>query len=69
METKAADPKVMLGPEAAARHCGFSRRQLDRLRTRGEGPSYFELSEQKRLYDVDDLNAWLRSVRRTPSPR
>lgn len=55
-----------LRTEAAARHLGMSRRQLDRLRGRSEGPPYFKLSEQSRRYRVADLDAWLESVRQVP---
>lgn len=62
-----ADTVPWLGPEQAARRIGLSRRQLDRLHARGEGPVFYQLSERTRRYHPDDLVEWLRAARREPS--
>lgn len=56
-----------LNPEQAAERLNMSRRQLDRMRKRGEGPKYFEFSERIRRYSADDLDAFIEESRRTPA--
>lgn len=65
--TASTDAEDWKGPEEAAKYVGVSRRQLDRLRLRGEGPPYYQISEQARRYRTTDLDAWLESVRCAPS--
>lgn len=59
--------EMLLTPAKAAARIGISRRNLDRLRERGEGPPYYQLSEQVRRYHPADLDEFMRTARREPT--
>ncbi len=48
----------------AALILGIRPRTLEAYRLRGGGPSYFKVG-RRCVYDVDDLEAWMASRRRT----
>jgi predicted DNA-binding transcriptional regulator AlpA len=58
--------QVLSYDEAAAR-AGIVRRSLERLISRGEGPSIVHISARRRGVIEDDLERWLLSRRRAAS--
>ena len=54
------DPVYLRTPEAAAR-IGLAAGTLDKLRVRGDGPSYLRLTPRRVVYAVDMLDAWARA--------
>jgi predicted DNA-binding transcriptional regulator AlpA len=54
-----------LRTEAAARYLGLARSTLAKMRVRGDGPPYAKAGSRVVVYDIADLNAWLRGTRRT----
>lgn len=53
--------KDMLTRREAADYIGLPHRSLDWLMTSGQGPRYIQVSERKRIYRREDLDAWLAS--------
>jgi hypothetical protein len=51
-------------PEAAA-YLGLSASTLEKFRLYGGGPIYYKAGPKIVVYDVDDLDAWVRAGRRT----
>lgn len=47
----------------AARYLGVSKRYLEQLRCRGDGPIFISLS-RRRTYDIRDLDAWVAARKR-----
>lgn len=47
----------------AAAYCGVSKSYIDKLRCRGEGPTFSRLGRAV-VYDSDDLDRWLAANRR-----
>lgn len=47
-------------PEAASR-IGLAASTLEKMRVRGDGPSYLRLTPRRVVYAVDILDAWARS--------
>ena len=54
-----------LRTEAAARHVGLAPSTLAKMRVRGDGPVFSKAGARVVVYDVEDLNDWLRNTRRT----
>ena len=48
----------------AAEYCGSAKSTFDKIRITGEGPPYIKRGKSV-LYFVDDLDAWMQSMRRT----
>lgn len=53
-----------LNTKEAAKHVRLSTATLERLRVRGDGPTYITPIPSKVVYDVTDLDAWMWSRRR-----
>jgi Helix-turn-helix domain len=53
-----------LRSEAAARYVGLAPSTLAKMRVRGDGPPYSKAGARVVVYDIRDLEAWLRSTRR-----
>lgn len=53
-----------LRTEAAARYLGLARSTLAKMRVRGDGPPYSKAGARVVVYDIRDLEAWLRGTRR-----
>ena len=53
------NPTFLQTPEAAHR-LGFATGTLDKMRVRGDGPSYLRLTPRRIVYAVDDLDTWAR---------
>ena len=62
LQIKTASPKLTV-PEAAA-HLKLSKSFLDKLRLRGNGPAYLKLGTKRVVYDLNDLEAWVKRCRR-----
>jgi predicted DNA-binding transcriptional regulator AlpA len=54
------NPTFLQTPEAAAR-LGLAPGTLDKMRVRGDGPSYLRLTPRRVVYAVDVLDTWARS--------
>jgi predicted DNA-binding transcriptional regulator AlpA len=54
-----------LRTEAAARYLGLARSTLAKMRVRGDGPPFSKAGLRVVVYDMQDLNDWLRNTRRT----
>ena len=54
-----------LRTEAAARYVGLRPQTLAKMRVRGDGPPFSKTGKRVVVYDVRDLEAWLRAARRT----
>jgi hypothetical protein len=54
------NPVFLQTPEAAAR-LGLAPGTLDKMRLRGNGPSYLRLTPRRVVYAVDVLDTWARS--------
>jgi hypothetical protein len=54
------DPIYLQTPEAAAR-IGLAAGTLEKMRCRGDGPSYLRLTPRRVVYAVDALDAWARA--------
>ena len=55
-----SDPVFLQTPQAAER-IGVAAGTLEKMRCRGDGPSYIRLSPRRVVYDVVVLDAWARS--------
>jgi hypothetical protein len=55
-----SDPIYLQTPQAAAR-IGLAAGTLEKMRVRGDGPSYLRLSPRRIVYAIDALDAWARS--------
>ena len=53
-----------LRTEAAARYVGLAPSTLAKMRVRGDGPPYSKAGARIVVYDIDDINEWLRATRR-----
>jgi len=53
--------KKFLTPEEVATGYGFSSGHLANLRCKKIGPKYFKVGARKVLYDVIDVERWIRS--------
>jgi predicted DNA-binding transcriptional regulator AlpA len=58
------NPKRQLRTPEAADYLRLSASTLAKQRLRGDGPVYQKCGPRIVVYDVDDLDAWLRSRRR-----
>ena len=54
-----------LRTEAAARYLGLAPSTLAKMRVRGDGPPYSKAGARIVVYDIDDIDDWLRGTRRT----
>jgi Helix-turn-helix domain len=54
-----------LRTEAAARYLGLAPSTLAKMQVRGNGPPYAKAGARVVVYDLRDLDDWLRSTRRT----
>ena len=54
-----------LRTEAAARYVGLAPSTLAKMRVRGDGPPFSKAGLRVVVYDIQDLNDWLRNTRRT----
>lgn len=54
-----------LRTEAAARYVGLAPSTLAKMRVRGDGPPFSKAGARVVVYDIRDLDEWLRSTRRT----
>jgi predicted DNA-binding transcriptional regulator AlpA len=54
-----------LRTEAAARYLGLARSTLAKMWVRGDGPPYSKAGSRVVVYDIRDLDDWLRTTRRT----
>lgn len=55
------NPKAKLTTVQAAKYLGLSQRQMERMRERGDGPSWFKAGDAINspcLYEVADLDQW-----------
>jgi predicted DNA-binding transcriptional regulator AlpA len=59
-----SDPIFLQTPDAAAR-IGLAPGTLDKMRVRGDGPSFLRLSPRRVVYDVAKLDAWARAREHT----
>jgi hypothetical protein len=55
-----SDPVFLQTPEAAER-IGMAAGILEKMRCRGDGPSYLRLSPRRVVYAIDTLDAWARA--------
>ena len=55
-----SDQIYLQTPEAATR-IGLAAGTLEKMRVRGDGPSYLRLTPRRVVYAVDTLDAWARS--------
>jgi hypothetical protein len=53
-----------LRTEAAARYVGLAPSTLAKMRVRGDGPPFSKAGARVVVYDIDDLDDWLRASRR-----
>lgn len=53
-----------LRTEAAARYLGLARSTLAKMRVRGDGPPYAKAGARIVVYDLNDIDEWLRATRR-----
>jgi hypothetical protein len=53
-----------LRTEAAARYVGLAPSTLAKMRVRGDGPPFSKAGLRVVVYDIEDLNNWLRATRR-----
>jgi len=49
------------GFDEAADHCRISRSTLERALKEGRGPRCYGAGRRRRLFHVDDLDAWVRA--------
>lgn len=49
---------------AAAVYCGSAKSTFDKYRLTGAGPTYMKVGRTV-VYDIDDLDAWMATHRRT----
>ena len=61
-EAKQKSSRLKVGD--AAPYCGQSKSTFDKYRLTGEGPVFLKLGRSV-VYDTRDLDAWLKSKRRT----
>jgi Helix-turn-helix domain len=54
-----------LRTKAAARYVGLAQSTLAKMRVRGDGPPFSKAGARVVIYDLRDLNDWLRETRRT----
>lgn len=54
----------MLRAPAAAAYIGLSASTLAKMRLRGDGPAYAKAGPRIVVYDLRDLDEWIRSKRR-----
>ena len=54
-----------LRADAAARYVGLAPSTLAKMRVRGDGPPFSKAGARVVVYDVRDLDDWLRATRRT----
>ena len=54
-----------LRTRAAARYVGLAGSTLAKMRVRGDGPPFSKAGARVVVYDLRDLNDWLRATRRT----
>jgi hypothetical protein len=54
-----------LRAETAARFLGLAPSTLAKMRVRGDGPPFSKAGARVVVYDIRDLNEWLRRTRRT----
>ena len=50
---------------AAARYVGLAPSTLAKMRVRGDGPPFSKAGARVVVYDVEELDSWLRHSRRT----
>ena len=50
---------------AAARHVGLRPSTMAKMRVRGDGPAFSKAGPRVVVYDLHDLEDWLRTTRRT----
>ena len=48
----------------AAEYCGSAKSTFDKIRITGEGPPFIKRGKSV-VYDINDLDAWMQSMRRT----
>ncbi|MEJ5979131.1 helix-turn-helix domain-containing protein [Novosphingobium sp. PS1R-30] len=60
----AAGSRAHLSAKDTAKFLGCSRRHLQRMRSRGEGPPFFVYSRTL-CYNIEDLIVWTKTRRRT----
>jgi hypothetical protein len=53
--------KDIITRKEAADYIGLPNRSLDWLNKSGQGPRFIQVSERKRIYRNNDLDAWLES--------
>jgi len=58
-----------LRAEAAARYVGLAPSTLAKMRVRGDGPPFSKAGPRVVVYDLHDLEEWLRATRRTATRR
>lgn len=49
---------------AAAAYCGSAKSTFDKYRLTGDGPTFMKIGRSV-VYDIDDLDAWMATHRRT----
>jgi hypothetical protein len=52
--------RVYLRPREAATHLNLSPRTLENMRHRGDGPPFLKAGRRIVLYELSELEAWLR---------
>ena len=53
------NPTFLQTPEAAT-HIGLAAGTLEKMRVRGDGPSYLRLTPRRIVYAIDALDTWAR---------
>jgi len=53
-----------LRTQAAARYVGLAPSTMAKMRVRGDGPAFSKAGKRVVVYDVRDLDDWLRATRR-----
>lgn len=64
MGRRAVNPRTKLTTTQAARYVGLSKRQMERLRDNGAGPTWFRAGDSLNspcMYEVADLDMWVKA--------
>lgn len=56
----------LLTVKQAAEFTRLSASTLNKMRSRGEGPTYIKLGRRRVAYDMEDLNSWI-DLQKRPS--
>lgn len=65
-EALIAPPREYLGIDGAADFIGVSRQTLDKWRMDRQGPAFIKVGKQRVMYSVEDLRAFMTSLKVRP---